>query len=1304
MSINHRLGQFFKIASFFAMSGFFLFSNPNPAHATPVTFENRTDFAVGNTPYWILSADLNADGKTDLATANYNSNNISVLLGNGNGTFAAAVNYSAGTGARTAFAKDLNADGKLDLAVANTLSNNVSVLIGNGDGTFMAAVNYATGTEPHSVISADLNADGKPDLAVANNASNNVSILLGNGDGTFAPAIGYAAGTGARSVISADLNGDGKPDLATSNNNSNDISVLLGNGNGTFAAAVSYAAGTGTHEIITSDFNNDGIHDLATANFGTNNASVFLGNGDGTFAAALNLAMSEGPRAIFSADFDNDGMQDLAVANATSNTISIRLGNGDGTFGAMIEYGAGGVPRAFAYSDFNNDGNKDFAFANAGSNNLSIMAGYGDGTFSSSFNYPAGTTLYSVLSTDLNGDGKADLVSAANGTNNIWVLLGNGNGTFGGATFFATGGEPRSVFASDLNNDGKTDLVTANFLGNVSVLLGNGDGAFAAAVNYAMGTGPQDAIASDFNGDGKKDLACANSTSNNVSIRLGNGDGTFAAATTIAVGSSPRYLVSSDLNNDGKMDLTVSNIVSSNLSVLLGNGDGTFAAAVNYATGSNPRSVLSSDFNADGKMDLATANYGSNNMSVLLGNGNGTFAAAVHYGALTNPYAGTSADLNGDGILDLAVAHYASKTFSVFLGNGDGTFGVRTDYPAGRYMYAIAAAHFDTDGRLDIATANSTSNNVSVFLSSPRPKIIVSAISGNTTEAGGTATFTVKLNIQPTNNVTIGITSSDLTEGTVAPASLTFTNANWNVPQTVTLTGVDDSIIDGNVAYSIQLASPASTDPAYNGLPSRQIQTVNNDNDSAGFTVSPLPDVAITEGATLASAWTVVLTAQPATDVVLNISSGNAAVTANTASLTFTNTNWNTPKNVSITAPEDLNRISESNVILTFAVNDGLSDNLWDPIADVTRQADVTDNDIPGFTVGALSGSTTEAGGTATFTVTLNAQPTADVTIGITSSDLTEGTVAPASLTFTNANWNTPQTVTLTGVDDAVIDGNVAYSAVLAAAVSADLGYNGLNPSDPLASNSDNDTATVTSSPIITSGGGKSEEPRAPKAPKGGFKITLNQGAATTSDRIVTANFVAGTDVEEMQISMTNDFSASKKTDFRIAKRLDLCPKSGIDDSQICPDGLYRVSVRFISRFGLATETISQEIILVTGLRPSAKKREPKKQVPKEVALVAGDSIKITENLLASFPALFQRNLYPGMRSEDIRKLQKLLATQPELYPEGRATGFFGPLTQKAVQRFQLKYGVVHSRFDTGFGMVGPATREKLDEVFAGIR
>src|SRR5207248_3170830 len=146
-------------------------------------------------------------------------------------------------------------DGKQDLAVTNFSDNNVSVLLGKGDGTFAAPVSFAAGKSPTSVAMADFNGDGKPDLAVANGGDRNVSVLLGNGDGTFGPAVNFAADGYPYYVRVADFNGDGHPDLVVADGTagfspSQTVSVLLGKGDGTFRSAVNFGVGTNPRSVV----------------------------------------------------------------------------------------------------------------------------------------------------------------------------------------------------------------------------------------------------------------------------------------------------------------------------------------------------------------------------------------------------------------------------------------------------------------------------------------------------------------------------------------------------------------------------------------------------------------------------------------------------------------------------------------------------------------------------------------------------------------------------------------------------------------------------------------------------------------------------------------------------------------------------------------------------------------------------------------------------------------------------------------------------------------------------------------------
>jgi fibronectin type 3 domain-containing protein len=348
---------------------------------------SRTDEATGVNPNAIITADFNGDHKLDLAIANGGSNTVSILLGNGDGTFTISETPGTGGVPHSLAVGDFNQDGKLDVAVANSSDGNVSVLLGNGDGTFQAQATYAVGIGPVSVIAADFDRDGKLDLAVTNQNDATVSILLGNGNGTFQlPAASYpavpanAAIKDVASVSVGDFNGDNKLDLAVTNPSNDTVSVLLGNGEGTFQAPVTYSTGnSGDHPAAVSavDVNGDGKLDLAVTNLNAKNVVILLGNGNGTFTATAPVSATSGaqtgPSAIATGDFNADGKIDLAITNQRNNTVSILFGNGNGVFQAPVESATGDFAEGVAVGDFIGNGRLDLAVADHGAGSVSIM-------------------------------------------------------------------------------------------------------------------------------------------------------------------------------------------------------------------------------------------------------------------------------------------------------------------------------------------------------------------------------------------------------------------------------------------------------------------------------------------------------------------------------------------------------------------------------------------------------------------------------------------------------------------------------------------------------------------------------------------------------------------------------------------------------------------------------------------------------------------------------------------------------------------------------------------------------------------
>jgi Bacterial Ig-like domain (group 3)/FG-GAP-like repeat/Cep192 domain 4/FG-GAP repeat len=347
-------------------------------------FASAVNYAVGSSPTSVAAGDFNGDGKLDLVAANFGGTTVSVLLGNGDGTFQAMKGYAAGSRPISVAVGDFNGDGMLDLVVVNNLTTGtVSLLAGNGDGTFRAPVTFGVGTSPRSVAVADFNGDGKPDLAVVNQASNNVSILLGNGAGGFGTAVNYSAGSTPVSVTAGDFNRDGNPDLAVadaSGGAASTVSVLAGNGDGTFQPAAAYNVGARAESVAAGDFNGDGNLDLAVANFTSNTASVLLGKGDGTFQTAVNYATGKSPISVSTGDFNGDGKLDLAVADFGASNVSVLMGNGNGTFQTAVSYGAAASPRSIVVGDFNGDNAPDLAVADSGANVVSVLLNTG-GTF-----------------------------------------------------------------------------------------------------------------------------------------------------------------------------------------------------------------------------------------------------------------------------------------------------------------------------------------------------------------------------------------------------------------------------------------------------------------------------------------------------------------------------------------------------------------------------------------------------------------------------------------------------------------------------------------------------------------------------------------------------------------------------------------------------------------------------------------------------------------------------------------------------------------------------------------------------------
>lgn len=566
------------------------------------------------------------------------------------------------------------------------------------------------------------------------------------------------------------------------------------------------------------------------------------------------------PQVVAMGDFDGANGLDLVVTDMSSSglahggTLTVLLNDGTGKFAP-----APGSPFTFSNTDefpegvttgkFNADANTDIVVVFNGGY-LRVLSGNGDGTFNIGPKVNIVGTNF-VTAADFNKDGILDLAvtdfGAGAGNDSLSVLTGNGDGTFTVAQTIDTLSNPEQVIAADLDDDGLLDLSVPNQKGGNAVSIFRNTGAvggaisFAAvAVNFASGeSGPTGQAVGDLNGDGLPDLAVTNVFGDTVSVFLNTspaqGTISFGPATNLTVGSFPVGVVIGDVDGDGKQDLAVANNGGGGqVTVLPGKGDGTFDPRQDVTLGGQPQIMAADNLNADGLPDLAVAvpTAGGNNVSVLLTKG---AAQAVQFSAAA--YAVNEEDDS----IEITVTRTGSSAapLTVSYATHDATATAGADYTAAAGMLTFAAGQTTQTLTVDItddATAE-PDETFTVTLSDPTngatlgtpatatvtirdndARIDVEPIDGLvTTEAGGTAAFTVVLASAPADDVTINLRSSNPALGTVDLATLTFTPDNALVPQTVTITGQDDGVADGNHTYAIITDPAVSADPAYNG-------------------------------------------------------------------------------------------------------------------------------------------------------------------------------------------------------------------------------------------------------------------------------------------------------------------------------------------------------------------------------------------------------------------------------------------------------------------------------------------------------
>ncbi len=799
---------------------------------------------------------------------------------------------------------------------------------------------------------------------------------------------------------------------------------------------------------------------------------------------------ADGAVSVAAADLDGDG--DLDTLSASSLDAKLAwYENADNTNPGtswVLHTISTTVLGAHSVAVGDVDGDGDLDALSASRNDDTIAAYLNPGTPATSWTLRTISTTamdaFSVAVGDVDGDGDLDALSASRYDDKI-AWYENADNTNPGTswvihTISTTADGAASVQVGDVDGDGDLDALSSSFFDDKVAWYENADNSNPGAswVLHTIATDADGIISvsvGDIDGDGDLDAISASYFDSTAAWYENPGpNGTTWVPHAISTNAGEPFSVAvGDMDEDGDLDAvsasrTIDTIAwHENVSTPPGtswvqrtistSADGAYAVVVADLDGSGDLDILSASV-----FDDTVAWYRSDATIVNLV-ASPTLASEAGATPVTLQ-ARVSSPVTNAQTVDLAVTGAGITSDDYVLSTT--TLHIPDGATQGAVSFTVVDDPVDEGQETAILTIGNPSAGIRLGLTPSRSisitdddtaGILVAPTAGlSTTESDGQDQFTVRLTSQPVANVNIAVASSDLSEGAPSTGGLTFTPSNWSLAQTVTLTGVNDVIPDGDVGYTVLLGPVSTSDPLHAVIDPADVSVTNRDNDSASVDVGPACGPYTTETGGTAR-FTVVLNTPPSHDVVIQVASSNPTEgTPGTANLTFTPGNWHIAQTVTVTGVDDAVADGDS----AYPIQLGPITSL-DPVYAAIDPDDVAlinqDNDTAGATVTPTCGlTTTESGGIAQFTAVLNTPPAADVVIPLSSNNATEG-VSPASITFTPLNWNTVQTVTVTGVDDAVEDGNVPYTIVLSPIIGPASGYDAIDPIDVRFINLEND-------------------------------------------------------------------------------------------------------------------------------------------------------------------------------------------------------------------------------------------------------
>ena len=583
----------------------------------------------------------------------------------------------------------------------------------------------------------------------------------------------------------------------------------------------------GAYSVYAADLDGDGDQDILSASFNDDKVAWYRNNGSGGFGTEQVISTSvDAAASIYAADLDGDGHQDIVIASQYNDKIIWYRNEGSGGFSPeqVISASADVAASVFA-ADLDGDGDQDVLSASQFDDKIAWYRNNGSGGFSTEqIISTSADVAVSVYAADLDGDGDQDVLSASVDDNKIAWYRNNGSGGFTEQPAISTSAAGAySVYAADLDGDGDQDVLSASFGDNIAWYRNNGSGSFTEQTAISTSAnGPYSVYAADIDGDGDQDVLSASFNDDKIAWYRNNGSGGFSTEQVISTSAAGAFSVyAADLDGDGDQDVLSASFNDNTIAwyrneVAVQATDVTVAESDNgTATTATVAVSLAQALTTTTTLDYTTIA--------------GTATAGTDFTATSGSLGFAPGEVTKQvvvQILDDRLAE-ASENFTLQFNNING---------AGAGTISATATVTITE---DADAGFTLSTNV-----------LSISETGNTT-----ASFTVVLNAQPANSVVLSVTNPDATEFSLSTTSLSFSSVNWDVPQTVTVTGTDDRAVDGNQSVLLDLSiNTALTDAAFNAVPSQQVTVTIEDTDTSpaiaaqGFSVSAAATVGTTVG------------------------------------------------------------------------------------------------------------------------------------------------------------------------------------------------------------------------------------------------------------------------------------------------------------------------------------------------------------------------------------------------------------------------------------------------------------------------